>query len=45
MREVLATMLDRQAVYLHALLAAYALHGEADTKRLDELRTSTRRAG
>ncbi len=44
MREALATMLDRQAVYLRALLTAYKDPGAADVKRVDELRTSARRA-
>jgi len=44
MREVLATMLDRQAVYLRALLMAYTEPDRADMKQIDELRTSARRA-
>lgn len=44
MRAVLATMLDRQAVYLRALLTAYESPDAADVKRIDELRTEARRA-
>ncbi len=44
MRDVLATMLDKQAVYLGALLTAYIDPRAADLKKLDDLRTSTRRA-
>jgi len=44
MREVLATMLDRQAAFLHALLTAYEDPEAADMEWLEELRTSTRRA-
>lgn len=44
LREVLATMLDRQAAYLPALLTAYQDSGAADVKQVDELRMSARRA-
>lgn len=44
MRDVLATMLDRQAVYLRTLLTAFHDPGSADVKHIDELRTSARRA-
>lgn len=44
MGEVLATMIDRQAAYLSALLMAYKDPPTADLSRLDELRKSARRA-
>jgi uncharacterized membrane protein YccC len=43
-REVLAKMLDGQALYLHALLTAYTDPGSADIEHVDGLRTSARRA-